>query len=64
MRELKKSKMLPYWEVNPGTYDTSDFQVLHATPQLIPLFAGSLIPLDPYVVMLYWSQKNSKSMNQ
>ena len=33
MRELKKSKMLPpNREVNPGTPDTSDFQVLHATP--------------------------------
>ena len=45
--------MLPHWEVNPGTSDTSDFQVLHVTPQLIPLCAGSLSSLDPYVVMLY-----------
>ena len=33
---------------------SSDFQVLHATIELIPLSAGSLSPLDPYVVMLYW----------
>ena len=31
-------------------------------PELIPLFAGSLSPLGPYVVMLYWFQKNSKFM--
>ena len=42
--------MLPHWEVNPGT---TDFQVLHATPHLIPLYAGSLSSLDPHVVMLY-----------
>ena len=38
------------WEVNPGS---SDFHVLHATPELIPLFAVILSPLDSYVVMLY-----------
>ena len=38
--------------MNPGT---SDFLGLHATTELIPLFAGSLSPLDPYVVpMFYW----------
>ena len=26
-----------------------------ATPQLIPLFGNGLRPLDPFVVMLYWS---------
>ena len=40
--------MLPHREVNP------DFQVQQATPQLTPLLAGSLSPLDSYVVMLYW----------
>ena len=48
MRKLKNSKCYPHWEVNP---DTSDFQALHAIPQIIPLCAGSLSPLDPYVVM-------------
>ena len=37
--------------MNPGT---SYIEVLHATSELIPLFAGSLSSLDPYVVMLYW----------
>ena len=45
--------MLLHWEVNPGTSQTSDFQVLHATPHLTPLCAGSLSSLDPYAVMLY-----------
>ena len=40
--------------MNPGTSDTSDFQALHATPELIPLYDGSLCPLDSYTVMLYW----------
>ena len=57
MRELKNPKWYLYWEVNPGTSDTSDFQGLHATPQLIAICAGSLSSLDPYVVILYWSQK-------
>ena len=52
-RELKNPKCYPHWEVNPGNSDTSGLQVLHATPQLTPLFAGSLSPLDSYVVMLY-----------
>ena len=43
--------MLPQQDWNTGT---SDFQVLHATTELIPLSAESLSPLDPYVVMLYW----------
>ena len=30
-----------------------DFQVLHATPHLTPLCAGSFSSLDPDVVMLY-----------
>ena len=29
------------------------FQVLHATPHLTLICAGSLSSLDPYVVMLY-----------
>ena len=41
--------------MNPGISDTSDFHVLHANPELIPLFYGSLSTLDHYVVMLYWS---------
>ena len=41
-------------------YTLADFHVLHATSDLIPLFAGSLSPLDPYIVMLYIS----KSKNQ
>ena len=48
----------------PRHWFSYDFHVLHATTQLIPLFAGKLSPLDPYVVMLYWFQKNSKSKNQ
>ena len=60
-RELKKSKMLPPLGSKP---QAPDFQVLHATPHLTPLCAGSLSSSDPYVVLLYWSQKNSKSKNQ
>ena len=63
-REIKKFKNYAYLEVNSGTSDTSDFQVLHSTPHLTPLSAVSLCSLDPYVVMLYWSQKISKSKNQ
>ena len=39
------------WTQAPLT--TSDLQFLYTTPELIPLFAGSLSPLDFYVVMLY-----------
>ena len=56
--------MLPHWTVNPGISDTSDFQVLHATPQLIPVCDGSLSSLDPYAVMLHWSEKKFKFKNQ
>ena len=49
-RELKKSKILPPLGSEP---QAPDFQVLHATPHLTPLCAGSFSSLDPYVVMLY-----------
>ena len=45
--------MLPPLGSEPSTTDISDFQVLHATPHLIPLYAESLSSLDPYVLMLY-----------
>ena len=48
-RTKKNPKCCPHWEVNPGS---SDFKVLNATPQSIPLCAGSFSPLDSYVVML------------
>ena len=38
----------------PRHWLSSDFHVLHATTELIPLSAGNLSPLDPYVIMLYW----------
>ena len=37
----------------------SNFNALHATVWTNPLFAGSIKPLDPYIVMLYWLQKKS-----
>ena len=40
--------------MNLGTH----FHDLHATTELIPLFAGSLSPLDPYVFMLYRFQQS------
>ena len=46
--------MLPPLESESRHWLSSDFHVLHATTELIPLFAGSLSPLDPYVVMLFW----------
>ena len=46
-REIKNLKCYPNWEVKPGTTDISEFQVLHSTPHEIPLYAGSLISLDP-----------------
>ena len=54
--------MLPPLGSEPRYWLSSDFHVLHtdvlhATTELIPLFAGSLSPLDPYVVMLYGFQK-------
>ena len=56
--------MLPHWEVNPGTDFPLTFMSCMLPSELIPLFAGSLHPLDPYVVMLYQFQKNYKSKNQ
>ena len=46
--------MLPPLGSEPRHWLSSDFQVLHAITELIPLSAGILSPLDPYVVMLYW----------
>ena len=46
--------MLPPLGSEPRHWLSSNFQVLHTTTELIPLSAGSLSPLDPYVVMLYW----------
>ena len=52
--------MLPPLGIEPLT-----FMSCMLLPELIPLVAGSLSPLDPYVVvMLYWFEKNSKSKNQ
>ena len=56
--------MLPPLGSEPRYWLSSDFQVLHATTELNPLFAESFRHLDPYAVMLYWFQKNSKSKNQ
>ena len=53
--------MLPPLRSEPRHWLSSDFQVLHATTELNPLFAGSLSLLDPYIVMLYWFQKKSKN---
>ena len=47
--------------MNPGSSDTSDFQALHATPHLIPLFAGSLSTLNPYIVMVHKANVSFKS---
>ena len=55
--------MLPPLASEPKHWLSPDFHVLHATTELIPLSAGSLSPLDPYVVMFYWFQKNAKSKN-
>ena len=43
------AKCYPYWELNPGS-----LTLLPNIPlsELISLFAGSLSPLDPYIVML------------
>ena len=46
--------MLPLWEVNPGPLSLLPFMLLS---ELVPVYAGSLSPLNPYVVMLYWFQK-------
>ena len=46
--------MLPQLGSEPRHWLSSDFQILHATTELIPLSARSLSPLDPYVVMVYW----------
>ena len=44
------AKCYPYWEVNPRLLTLLPCMLLS---ELIPLFAGSLSPLDPYIVMLY-----------
>ena len=46
--------MLPPLGSEPRHWLSSDFQVMHATTELIPLSAGSFSPLDLYAVMLYW----------
>ena len=46
--------MLPLMGIKPRA---SDFNALHATVWANSLFAGSLILLDPYVVMLHWFLK-------
>ena len=56
--------MLPPLGSEPRHWLSSDFHVLHATTELIQLFAGSLSPLDPYAVMLYRFKKNAKTKNQ
>ena len=56
--------MLPPLGSEPKHWLSSDFQTLHASTELISLAVGSFSPLDPYVVMLYWFQKNAKSKNQ
>ena len=43
--------MIPLVGVEPRA---SDFQPLHVTVWVNSLFAGSLRPLDPYIIMLYW----------
>ena len=43
--------MLPPVEIEART---SDFHALHATVWAISPFAGSLRPLDPYIIILYW----------
>ena len=43
--------MLPPVGIEPKA---SDFHVLHATVWANSPFAGSLRPLDAYIVMLYW----------
>ena len=44
-----KVKCYPQWNWTRA----SDFHALHVTVWAISPFAGSLRPLDPYVVMLY-----------
>ena len=53
--------MLPPWEVNPGPLILLCYMLVS---EMIPPLTGSLSPLDPYIVMLYWLKKNSKSKNQ
>ena len=67
MRKLKKNpkaKCYDHLEVNPGTDFPLTFMSCMPLAELIPLFAGSLSLLDPYVVMLYWIHKILKSKNQ
>ena len=45
--------MLPPLGSEPRHWLSSDFHVLQATTELIPLSAGNLSTLDPYVVILY-----------
>ena len=43
--------MLPPVGIEPRT---SNFNAVHATVWANSLFAGSLKPLNPYIVLLYW----------